>query len=257
MNCPAVHDIHNTRRIEVKNISSWRMQRIVLSKSLKQKFIFLPLWGSRVVHRVVLGYPLASLLTVLIEENGHPGSRNSTNDCLNYWMLVSTHGTQGTNLLRQGYQSLHSWIKSVLKSCCKNHLHLVEYIESGKVLHAAGSFGSLPAWLGERKQAPAPILTWARPFSPYSHPRLCTRRQLSSSRPILTSFSPKIVHTPSTQTGAFSPHLPVNTSAIPFSPKICERKSTQIPPFCLRPQSISLASICSPNLLLLQLKRFP
>ena len=196
MNCPAVHDIHNTRRIEVKNISSWRMQRIVLSKSLKQKFIFLPLWGSRVVHRVVLGYPLASLLTVLIEENGHPGSRNSTNDCLNYWMLVSTHGTQGTNLLRQGYQSLHSWIKSVLKSCCKNHLHLVEYIESGKVLHAAGSFGSfgslLLGWVSANKlQHPFSLelahshLILTRdcahagnspahgPFSPHSHPRLC------------------------------------------------------------------------------------
>ena len=118
---------------------------------------------------------------------------------------------------------------------CKNHLHVVEYIESGKVLHAGGSFGSLvhAGWVRANKlqhhsHSSSPILTLfsleivrtqaTRPFSPHSQPRLW----MQADKQILCRFlaSPNIkqechlickkVHSPSI---LFLSHLNIeNTS---------------------------------------------
>ena len=75
---------------------------------------------------------------------------------------------------------------------CKNHLHVVEYIESGKVLHAGGSFGSLvhAGWVRANKLQ--------HPFSlelAHSHLILTWDCAHAGNSPILTSFSAEIVDT--------------------------------------------------------------
>ena len=76
-------------------------------------------------------------------------------------MVTLTHATQGMiasiiecyslHTRNAGYKSVMPRLSvfvflnlvELVAKRCKNHLHVVEYIESGKVLHAGGSFGSL------------------------------------------------------------------------------------------------------------------